>query len=63
LKIRRPTRVRRYAGTAVVTGEPQMRGRAGDLTWGAHSRYTHVYVEQDGRWRLAAAQGKQIADG
>ena len=55
------SRVRRYGGTAVVTGETRMRGRFGDAGWSAHSRYTHVYVEQDGRWRLASAQGTQIA--
>jgi ketosteroid isomerase-like protein len=55
------SRVRRYGSTAVVTGETRMRGRFGDTSWAAHSRYTHVYVEQGGRWRLASAQGTQIA--
>jgi ketosteroid isomerase-like protein len=55
------SRVRRYGGTAVVTGETRMRGRFGEDGWSAHSRYTHVYVEQEGRWRLASAQGTQIA--
>jgi uncharacterized protein (TIGR02246 family) len=55
------SRVRRYGGAAVVTGETRMRGRMGETAWSAHSRYTHVYVEQDGRWRLASAQGTQIA--
>ena len=53
--------VRSYGGTAVVTGETRMRGRFGETGWSAHSRYTHVYVDQDGRWRLASAQGTQIA--
>lgn len=53
--------VRRYGSTAVVTGETSMRGRFGDAGWTAHSRYAHVYVEQEGRWRLASAQGTQIA--
>jgi ketosteroid isomerase-like protein len=55
------SRVRRYGDTAIVTGETRMRGRFGDDAWSAHSRYAHVYVEQDGRWRLASAQGTQIA--
>jgi ketosteroid isomerase-like protein len=55
------SRVRRYGSTAVVTGETRMRGRFGDAGWSAHSRYTHVYIEQEGRWRLASAQGTQIA--
>lgn len=55
------SRVRTYGSTAVVTGETRMRGRFGDAGWSAHSRYAHVFVEQDGRWRLASAQGTQIA--
>jgi ketosteroid isomerase-like protein len=55
------SRVRRHGSTAIVTGETRMRGRFGDAGWAAHSRYAHVYVEQDGRWRLASAQGTQIA--
>jgi len=55
-------RVRRYGAAAVVTGETRMRGRYGDQPFGAHSRYTHVYVEQPGaEWRLVTAQGTPIA--
>ena len=54
-------RVRRYGDTAIVTGETRMRGRFGEAGWAAHSRYTHVYVQKDDRWRLASAQGTQIA--
>src|SRR5262249_37068729 len=56
------SRGRHYGGdAAVVTGRTEMRGRAGDVTWSVRSRYTHVYVRQDGRWRLASAQGTPIA--
>ena len=55
------SRVRRYGGTAVVTGRTQMHGRFGETPFAASSRYTHVYVEQQGRWRMVAAQGTQIA--
>jgi ketosteroid isomerase-like protein len=55
-------RVRRYQGTAVITGRTRMTGRFEDTPWEVASRYTHVFVEQDdGRWRLVAAQGTQIA--
>jgi ketosteroid isomerase-like protein len=57
------SRVRLYGSTAVVVGRTQMHGRAGDVQWSARSRYTHVYVQQDGRWRLASAQGTLIASG
>jgi len=55
------SRERRYGSVAVVTGRTQMEGQGGGQAWSARSRYTHVFVEQDGRWRLVAAQGTRIA--
>jgi ketosteroid isomerase-like protein len=55
------TRVRRYDGTALVTGRTQMHGRFGEVPFAASSRYTHVFVEREGTWRMVAAQGTQIA--
>jgi ketosteroid isomerase-like protein len=56
-------RVRRYQTTIVITGRTKMKGRLGDAPFAASSRYTHVYVEQHGEWRLVAAQGTQISPG
>jgi ketosteroid isomerase-like protein len=53
-------RVRQYARTAIVVGETRMRGRYGEQSFSAHSRYTHVYIKSDG-WRLVTAQGTSIA--
>ena len=53
--------VRLYQKTAVVTGQTQMKGVLGDTPFSVSSRYTHVYVVQQRRWRLAAAQGTPIA--
>jgi ketosteroid isomerase-like protein len=55
------SRERRYGNVAVITGRTEMRGQGGDQTWAARSRYTHVFVEQRGHWRLVAAQGTRIA--
>jgi ketosteroid isomerase-like protein len=55
------SRVRSYPGTTVVTGSTRMSGRFEGTPFAASSRYTHVYVEQQGRLRLVAAQGTQIA--
>jgi ketosteroid isomerase-like protein len=55
------SRERRYPGTAVITGRTRMRGRFGEVPFSANSRYTHVYIEQHGGWRLVAAQGTSIA--
>lgn len=57
------TRVRRFGSTAIVNGRTEMRGRFGESPFAVRSRYTHVYVEQQGRLRLASAQGTQIVDG
>jgi hypothetical protein len=54
------SRVRNYPGTAVVTGRTEMKGRFGETSFGTRSRYTHVYIEQPGGWRLVTAQGTQI---
>jgi len=55
------SRVRLCGDAAVVTGQTRMRGCFGDQPFGAHSRYTHVYVRAAGGWRLASAQGTPIA--
>ena len=55
------SRVRQYGNAAVVTGQTRMRGSFGDERFAAHSRYTHVYVQTDGTWQLASAQGTPIA--
>ena len=55
-------RVRNFGSMAIVNGRTEMRLRAGDSRLAVRSRYTHVYVEQKGRFRLAAAQGTQIAE-
>jgi hypothetical protein len=55
------TRARLYDDTAIVTGATRMSGHYGDQSFHAHSRYTHVYVHEQGGWRLVTAQGTPIA--
>ena len=54
-------RVRQYGNTAIVTGETRMRGRYGEQSFAAHSRYTHVYLKGASGWQLVTAQGTPIA--
>lgn len=55
------SKVRVYAtDTAVVVGRTEMRFRAAESSFTVASRYTHVFVLQDGAWQLASAQGTQI---
>ena len=52
---------RRHGSASVVTGRTQIAGWLGDAPYAVASRYVHVYVEQDGRWRMVSAQGTPIA--
>jgi len=55
-------RVRFYGGAAVVTGRTQMEGLYLGQRFGAASRYTHVFFQDAGRWKLASAQGTPISE-
>ena len=58
---RAPGRVRHYGDTAIVVGETRMRGRYGEQSFAAHSRYTHVYIKSGSGWQIVTAQGTPIA--
>ncbi len=53
--------VRLCGPTAIVTGRTEMRGCFDQTAFVGQSRYTHVYVERDEKFYLAAAQGTSIA--
>jgi ketosteroid isomerase-like protein len=55
---------RHYGDTAIIVGRTEMSGAFGGVGFAASSRYTHVFVRDsdDGRWRLASAQGTRIGD-
>jgi ketosteroid isomerase-like protein len=55
-------RVRTYQNTAVATGRTLMKCSFEGNTFTVKSRYTHVYIYEQDRWRMASAQGTQIAD-
>jgi ketosteroid isomerase-like protein len=54
-------KARMYGSVAVVTGRTKMKMRFGGEEVSANSRYTHVFVKDSDRWRLASAQGTPIA--
>jgi len=53
---------RRYGSTAIIIGRTEMRLRFEQTSVTVKSRYTHVYVEAEGRWMMVSAQGTQISD-
>jgi len=55
------SRVRFYNGTGVITGRTEMRGRIDGNAFDISSRYTHMFIEQDGAWRLVSAHGTLIS--
>src|SRR6266436_6026654 len=54
-------KARMYGSVAVVTGRTKMKMRFGGEAVSTNSRYTHVFVKESDRWRLASAQGTPIA--
>lgn len=53
--------IRLYAPAIVITGRTRMKGVIQSAPFVVESRYTHIYVNQKGEWRLVAAQGTKIA--
>jgi ketosteroid isomerase-like protein len=54
--------MRIYGATGIVIGRTEMQMRFDQTAFTTKSRYTHVYVEERGRWRMVSAQGTPIAD-
>jgi ketosteroid isomerase-like protein len=53
---------RGYGNTAVIVGRTMMQVTIGGTPEALASRYTHVLVRDGEVWRLASAQGTQIAE-
>jgi len=52
--------VRVHGTTVIISNDTEMQGEFGGESWEAKSRYTHVYVQQGGEWKLASAQGTPL---
>src|SRR5215204_1472168 len=53
-------RVRVYGAVAVITGQTEIIGGLNGRRFEISSRYTHVFEQQLGDWRLVTAQGTQV---
>jgi ketosteroid isomerase-like protein len=54
-------KVRIYGDTAVVNSKADLAGRSGDRDISGHYRYTRVYSNRDGQWRIVSFEASRIA--
>ncbi|MFC3550421.1 nuclear transport factor 2 family protein [Lysobacter cavernae] len=54
--------LRRYGDTAVVTGTSVQSGVSKGQPWSGRFRFTRVWVQRDGQWRMVASHSSRIAD-
>jgi ketosteroid isomerase-like protein len=56
-------KVRIYGDTAVVTSKAELVGTSGDRDISGHFRYTRVYSNRDGQWRIVSFEASRIEGG
>ncbi|MES2317002.1 MAG: nuclear transport factor 2 family protein [Pseudomonadota bacterium] len=54
--------IRLYGDVALVTGRTRMTGRYDGNAFKSHYRYTDVYVQRDGQWRVTSVQITPMPD-
>jgi ketosteroid isomerase-like protein len=55
-------RVRRYGDTVVVTGTSVQSGISNGQPWSGRFRFTRVWVQRDGGWKMIASHSSRIAE-
>jgi hypothetical protein len=50
-----------YLNTAVAIGRDTVRGRYQGRDISGHYRFSHMYVERDGRWEVVATHASRLA--
>jgi ketosteroid isomerase-like protein len=56
-------KVRIYGDTAVVTSKADLVGKNGDRDISGRFRYTRVYSNRDGQWRIVSFEASRISNG
>jgi ketosteroid isomerase-like protein len=56
-------KVRIYGDTAVVTSKADLVGKNGDRDISGRYRYTRVYSNKDGQWRIVSFEASRVAQG
>ena len=55
-------KVRIYGDTAVVTSKADLVGKSGDRDISGRYRYTRVYSNRDGQWRIVSFEASRVSD-
>jgi ketosteroid isomerase-like protein len=55
-------KVRIYGDTAVVTSRAELVGKSGDRDISGRFRYTRVYSNRQGQWRIVSFEASRISD-
>ena len=53
-------RTRSYDAVAIITGQTVMAGAYEGRQFRINSAYTHVFIKENGGWRLVSAQGTPV---
>ena len=53
---------RRYGDTVVVTGTSVQSGVSNGVPWNGRFRFTRVWVQRDGAWKMIASHSSRIAE-
>jgi ketosteroid isomerase-like protein len=56
-------KVRIYGDTAVVTSKAELVGKNGDRDISGRFRYTRVYSNRDGQWKIVSFEASRISNG
>ena len=56
-------KVRIYGDTAVVTSKADLVGKSGDRDISGRYRYTRVYSNRDGQWRIVSFEASRVSAG
>lgn len=55
-------RLRRYGDTVVVTGASVQSGISNGQPWSGRFRFTRVWVQRDGAWKMIASHSSRVAE-
>lgn len=55
--------IRIYESVGIIVNQTVLHGSFSGATFETRSRYTHVFIQIAGQWRMVSAQGTRIVEG